>query len=519
MRIRRDPPADHSRPAAVPATITRGVTPRIDISEIQKAALHSIPLTFKLTSLPHDSHALLDRILEVYLEELGQERILEPLSYCLKELIINAQKANTKRLYFEEKGLDIMAEQDYERGMRDFRRDSIERLEHWLGLLKERGLAIGVTFHTTGGKLTISVRNGAELTHREQTRIFDRIARARAFHSFVEALAQPIDSLEGAGLGILILLQFLKRIGLGEEAFAIEAHDGETVASIAIPMNRVQLEKISVLTQAIVRDVNSLPHFPETIVELVRLTEDPRATIAQIAGRIATDPSLTADLLKLVNSAHYMLPRRVINILQGVRIVGMKGLRNLLYSYSAQKIMGEKYAEMRTLWDHSYRTAFYAFMLARSFKPKSDILDDVYVAGMLHDLGQIIVTYLHPDAMEQMTRFCKEKDIPLRILERFSFGLNHADIGALIAQKWNFPEQLVQGIKHHHDPLMAPLQHKDIVFCVYIANALCSLEREYITFEQLELPVLGDFGIRSEEQCNKILARLQKSFEDRRMSF
>ena len=80
----------------------------IDIAEIQKAALRSIPLTFRLTSLPHESHALLDRILEAYLVELGQERILEPLSYCLKELIVNAQKANTKRLYFEEKGLDIL---------------------------------------------------------------------------------------------------------------------------------------------------------------------------------------------------------------------------------------------------------------------------------------------------------------------------------------------------------------------------------------------------------------------------
>ena len=171
-----------------------------------------------------------------------------------------------------------------------------------------------------------------------------------------------------------------------------------------------------------------------------------------------------------MNSAHYVLPRRVNNILQGVKIVGMKGLRNLLYSYGAQKILGEKYAEMKTLWDHSYRTAFYSFLLARSFKPKADILDDVYVAGILHDLGQIIVTYLHPKAMEQMARFCKDKDIPLRILERFSFGLNHADIGALIARKWNFPEQLVQGIRHHHEPLVTPLQYKDVVYCVYLGQ-------------------------------------------------
>ena len=271
-------------------------------------------------------------------------------------------------------------------------------------------------------------------------------------------------------------------------------------------MNQVQLEKISVLTQAIVRDVDSLPHFPETILELDPPHRgSPRHAWPRSPGRIATDPTLTADLLKLVNSAHYMLPRRVNNILQGVKIVGMKGLRNLLYSYGAQKILGEKYAEMKTLWEHSYRTAFYAFLLARSFKPKADILDDVYVAG--HPA--------RPGADHRHLPAPRGHGADGAVLQ----GQGHpaAHPGALLLRpepcrhrgahrpKWNFPEQLVHGIKHHHEPLMTPVQYKDIVFCVYLANALCDLERELITFEQMERPVLRDFGIRNEEQCRSIL--------------
>jgi HD-like signal output (HDOD) protein len=493
------------------------MSPRIEIAEIQRAALRSIPLTFRLTSLPHDSSALLDRILEVYLAELGQERILEPLSYCLKELIINAQKANTKRLYFEEKGLDIMQEEDYRKGMEEFRNDMTLRLEHWLEQLRQKRILINVTFHTTGGNLAISVQNSAELTPGEQARIYDRIARARAHHSFVEALAAPIDSLEGAGLGILMLLQFLRRLGLGEEAFSIEARDGMTIASLVIPMSRIHLEKVMVLTQAIARDVDSLPHFPEVVLELIKLTEEPKSTVARIASRVAMDPVLTADLLKLVNSAFYALPHRVTNIVEGVKIVGMRGLRNLLYTYGARKILREQYSEMKPLWDHSYRVALYAFFLARSFRPRSGFLDDVYVSGILHDLGQIIVTYLHPEAMEKMARFCKEKDIPPRILEHFSFGLNHAEIGALIAQKWNFPDQLVYGIKCHHDPLNAPAAYKEVVSCVYLANALSDLERGYVTFEQMEKPVLSEFGLATQEKLLQFHQRVKKSFEQRRI--
>ncbi len=488
---------------------------KIDIAEIQRAVQASIPLTFKLTSLPFESHALLDRILEIYLAELGQEKIQEPLSYCLKELIVNAQKANGKRAYFLEHGLDISRTTDYEAGMRDFLKDYVKNVGHFVGKLKEMNLVIEVSFHTMGSEMTLTVKNSAELTVKEQARIYDRIARARAFNSFFEALTAPLDDTEGAGLGIMILLQFLKRIGLGEESFSIEVVDGFTVASITIPFDDVQLEKVRILMQALVRDVDSLPHFPENVTELIRLTQDPDARIGEIAGRIATDPALTADLLKHVNSAYYMLPTRVNSIPQAVKLVGLKGLSSILYSYGTQKVLGDKYAEMKTLWEHSYRTAFYAFQIARHLKKQHDILDDVYVAGILHDLGLIITTSLHPELHEKMRKFSKEKNIPPRILERFSYGMHHAELGALIAKKWNFPPVLVEGIQYHHEPLFASKASKDIVYCVYLANVICDLERGLISWSQIEKPVLSDFGIRTEEQMTKLADNIRVSFEHR----
>jgi putative nucleotidyltransferase with HDIG domain len=488
---------------------------KIDIAEIQRAVQESIPLTFKLTSLPFESHALLDRILEIYLTELGQEKILEPLSYCLKELIVNAQKANGKRAYFVEHNLDISRAVDYEKGMKNFLRDYVENVGHFVIKLKEMSLAIEVSFHTSGGSLTISVRNSSELTVKEQARIYDRVARARAFNSFFEALTAPLDDTEGAGLGIMILLQFLKRIGLGEEAFSIEVVDGQTVASIVIPISEVHLEKVRILMEALVRDIDSLPHFPENVSELIRMTSDPDARITEIAGQIATDPTLTADLLKHVNSAYYMLPTRVNSIPQAVKLVGLKGLNSILYSYGSQKVLGEKYMEMKTLWDHSYRTAFYAFHIARHLKRKREILDDVYVAGILHDLGLIITISLHPELHEKMRKFCREKNVPPRILERFSYGMNHADIGAMIARKWNFPEVLVEGIQYHHEPLFSSQASKDIVYCVYLANVICDLERGLISYSQIEKPVLSDFGIKNEEQLMKLSSNVKISFEQR----
>jgi len=488
----------------------------INIVDIQRAVQNSVPLIFRIAGLLPESFPLLDAILQVYLGELGQEKIQEPLSYCLKELIANAQKANVKRIYFEERSLQISRKDEYEKGMQGFHKEISENLSHFLQKLKERGMSIEVSFHATGGALMLSVRNGAAISPMELSRINERIVRTRTFHSFFEVLESSVDHTEGAGLGIMMLVQFLKRIGLDEKAFSIKSEHGKTAASIVIPMSAVHLDQIRILTDVLVRDIESLPHFPENVVQLLQLTEDLNASVSDIASSISKDPTLTAELLKHVNSAYYGLPSRVNNIPQAVKMVGMRSLHYLLYSFGYNLLLDHHQARMRLLWEHSLRTAFYSFLLARDLKRRKEILDDAYVAGILHDLGFIVVTTLHPKTQEKMRKFSVEKSLPPRILERFSFGMNHADIGALIAEKWRFPDQLIEGIKYHHDPLLARAAYKDVVFCVYLANAVCDLERGMISYRQLDKSVLVDFGMSTQQQFQELASKLKESYEKRR---
>jgi putative nucleotidyltransferase with HDIG domain len=495
------------------------VSTEIDLAQIKRAAHNAVPLTFKTYTLPHETEIYLDKVLESFLLELGQEKLKEPLSYCLRELAVNAKKANTKRVYFLEKGLDLNSDKDYDAGMKNFKQETFDNIQYYLQKQKELGMYIKVIFQTKGQTLSILVRNNVEITRKEQIRVFDRLARSRAFSSLEEAFSTVLDSSEGAGLGIVILVLMMKKIGLSEDAFAIDSQDGETVASITIPFSDVHMEQLETLTQTIVKEIETLPQFPDNIVNLQKLIADPNAEITDIAREISVDPSMTADLLKLVNSAQFMLPKRVDNIVEAVKLVGTKGVRNLLYSYGTQKVLGEKYSEMRSLWVHSYRAAFYAYYIAKSLKKRKELLDDVYVGGILHDLGQIVIASLHPDLLDRITKVCKDKGIPSKMLENFSVGLNHAEVGALIAQKWNFPEQLVNAIRFHHDPLQASPAQRDIVYCVYLANALCDLERERIGFDQVQPAVLKDFGIETEAQLTMIQERLAKMFDDQRQKF
>ena len=340
-------------------------------------------MTLTTYTLPHETEEYLDQVLGMFLSQFGQDEIKDTLAYCLRELAVNAKKANTKRVYFEERDLDNR--DDHETGMEGFKQDTLGNIDHYLQKQKDAGLYIKVVFHAEGNSFRISVRNNAEITKKEQIRIFDRIARSRAFDSLEEAFSTVLDSTEGAGFGILILV--LEKMGLDEDAFNIESDDGETIASVTAPFVSVHLDNMHALTNQIVSEVDALPQFPENIMLLQKLIDDPDSEISDVARNIAQDPVLTADLLKVVNSAEFMMPRKVDNIVDAVKTVGQRRLKNLLYSYGTQRVLGERYSDMRTMWDHSLRAAFYAYPISRSFKRTRELQDDIYVGGMLHDLG------------------------------------------------------------------------------------------------------------------------------------
>jgi putative nucleotidyltransferase with HDIG domain len=486
----------------------------VGIEDIRKAISNSLPVVVKTYTLPHDTELYLEEVLGKFLKEIGYEKLMNPLSYCLKELAVNAKKANTKRVYFIEKGFNIGSDADYEKGMRSFKTDTLDNIQHYLAKQKEKGLYIKIVFQTKNKALAISIHNNVEITKKEHMRVYDRIARARMYNHIADAFASSLDDSEGAGLGIIILILMLKKIGLSEDSFELDVEGGETIAKISIPFSNVHLETLDILTEAIVREIDTLPHFPENIVYLQKLTGDPESNISEIARIISSDPVLVAELLKLVNSPIYRVSKKIESVAQAIKLIGMRALRNILYSYGTQVILGTKYKMMKDLWDHSNKVASYAHAIARNYGSKPDVLDDVFVGGILHDFGKIILASLHPNVLDRIKKFCMEKGIAAQLLEDMSMGLNHAAAGAKIAEKWNFPDQLVYAIRAHHEPSLSPEEYRNVVYPVYLANFICDYEKEKVVFDQIDAQVREYFRILSEEQLLSLIERLRRQFDN-----
>ena len=188
----------------------------------------------------------LDEVLGLSLEAIGRSDIRSPLAYCIHELASNAKRANTKRVYFLEQGLDLNDPRDYELGMRRFMPETVRNIDHYVRRQRTLGLAIRFRFERSPTQLIVTVSNDAVPTRTEWDRIQEKLSVAARVDTLPAAYARIEDTTEGAGLGIVMMVVMLKNVGLSQDCLTFHQHAGETRAAIAIEArtdSRVEFEQ------------------------------------------------------------------------------------------------------------------------------------------------------------------------------------------------------------------------------------------------------------------------------------
>lgn len=209
--------------------------------------------------------------------------------------------------------------------------------------------------------------------------------------------------------------------------------------------------------ETIVRHETELASFPDIYFRIREVLEDDSASSARIAKVVGTDMSLSAKLIKLVNSPLYGLPQPIDSISRAVTLVGAKELSTLALGISAInyfKDIPRELVDMRTFWRHSITCGIFAKILAGTQTGLSP--ERSFIAGLLHDVGRLILFKKLPYASTEAMLFARENSIPLVEAERAVMDFTHTDISRPLLAAWKFPDELANMINFHHDPMEFP---------------------------------------------------------------
>ncbi|MSQ27096.1 MAG: HDOD domain-containing protein [Dehalococcoidia bacterium] len=270
----------------------------------------------------------------------------------------------------------------------------------------------------------------------------------------------------------------------GEVVECLAARDGENAprGHLNLPFEGADggaatpVKKIGALTfrsalVPILSDPAQLPSIPILYLRLSKLTQDPSSTAAQVAEVLGTDPASVTRLLRLVNSPFYGLRNPVSSVAGAVRLLGFDAVNSLVLATSMDGLFKSTSptasARMEQLWYHSIGCAVAAKIIA-SLAGFGDV-EQYFVAGLLHDLGKLVVLRSCPDAFEQSARLAVSDETQFADAENVVCGTNHALIGALLGNRWSLPPSLVAGLSQHHHPGQAKA-HPEVAAVVHLAD-------------------------------------------------
>lgn len=199
-----------------------------------------------------------------------------------------------------------------------------------------------------------------------------------------------------------------------------------------------------------------LASFPDTYFRIVEVIGSPRSSAWHIADVVEKDTSLTAKLLKLVNSSFYNFPSRIESLPRAVALIGGNELSTVALGISAVSMfpeIPEAFATMKTVWRHAVATG----VLGRIFAlPHPEISSErIFVAGILHDIGRLVLLRRVPEEMTAALELELRENLPLWDAERRILGYDHARLGGLLLRRWQIPPVIENAVKWHHAPSVA----------------------------------------------------------------
>lgn len=220
--------------------------------------------------------------------------------------------------------------------------------------------------------------------------------------------------------------------------------------------------------RAMIGRIEQLPALPRVYSRLLSLLEDDRTGAAEVAELLKQDMALAAKLLQMVNSAFFRLSRAIATIEEAVTYLGFTTLRQVTL---AVEVFGAGGPEARRLEELQAHALLVGSIAADLFAERQR-REDAFVAGLLHDLGKLIVTLELPAYLESVSAALAVQPSAMHLVERELFGVTHAELGGYLLGIWGLPYPVVEAVANHHAPERVASRELDLLTAVHVSDVL-----------------------------------------------
>ena len=232
--------------------------------------------------------------------------------------------------------------------------------------------------------------------------------------------------------------------------------------------------------------VENMPAFPKSVQQILQLTRDVNCSPKDLVQVIDKDPVVTVKVLRVVNSAYYGLPKQITSVSHAVVYLGFNAVKNLALSIAAMGMLPVDHAagfNSQQYLTHSLATASIAKQLAGRL-PETDPMD-CFIAGLLHDFGKVVIAQFMPKEFRLALETSQWHEMSLHLALRQVLGVDHAVVGSMLVEKWRFPTDLVDTIRHQYQP---EAMDTAMLACVFAANQISKqLEPRAADWPRLEV--------------------------------
>ena len=237
-------------------------------------------------------------------------------------------------------------------------------------------------------------------------------------------------------------------------------------------------------------NINDIPPMPRVVSELLSLKDENKIQSAkELEKMIKLDQVLVTRILRVANSAFYAQSKRVSSLSQAIALLGFNTLRSLIILMITTNYKLDKrfYKFKLAFWKHSIFTAFISKMIANKLKSTDE--ETLFLAGLLHDFGKLILQVLHPDKYKQIISLSEAELRPMIELEKEMIGLTHTKIAAMAFRDWNFPEVIITSVAEHHNIYRKnELSKRNISNIVAYANIIAKMSGYgWVTSQDIKL--------------------------------